>query len=615
MKPLPVALVLLSLTAISFTPVSSKPLLFTSARHEAFARIFAKYIETLQHDSNVFARETGLALNFWTWLRGLTCELCKDLIHFVQFWTQKGTTHEEIVNIATTTCIYLGIETERVCTGIVQVFQDEVLTVFDRLVVSPDEVCGILVGDSCGTPYNPLDNWNVTLPDTPKPPVMPRVLPKPGSPTVRVLHLTDIHLDSMYTPGSNAECNEPLCCRANDGKPDPGTSGAGQFGDYRDCDTPLWTLEGLFSHLQAKQDQFDYIMWTGDLPPHNVWNQTRASQTGILKSLSAMVLKYFPNKPVFPSLGNHESSPVNSFPPGFVTGNQSISWLYDTLADTWGKWLPPDTLSTISRGAYYTVSPFPGFRIVSVNMNACNNENWWLLLNTTDPDGQLTWLTKVLQSSEDKKEKVHVVGHIPPGVDDCLKAWSHNYYRIIDRYESTIVGQFFGHTHKDHYEVFYDIATLKRPTSVAYISPSVTPFSNLNMGYRIFTIDGNYSQSSWEVLDHETYILNLTEANMKISTPTWQLEYMAKSTFNMKSLFPEDWNDLITQMKSNDTLLQLFNTYYLKSRVTSACDDKCRKSLLCGLKSGRSHSPELCDDLGFRSIHEYHTLTRLDKLC
>jgi hypothetical protein len=28
------------------------------------------------------------------------------------------------------------------------------------------------------------------------------------------------------------------------------------------------------------------------------------------------------------------------------------------------------------RGAYYTVSPFPGFRIVSLNTNACNNMNW-----------------------------------------------------------------------------------------------------------------------------------------------------------------------------------------------------------------------------------------------
>lgn len=129
------------------------------------------------------------------------------------------------------------------------------------------------------------------------------------------------------------------------------------------------------------------------------------------------------------------------------------------------------------------------------------------------------------------------------------------------RYESTVTGQFFGHTHFDHFEIFYDQATLKRPTNVAYISPSVTPFSDLNMGYRIFIIDGNYTGSSWvsrvqavhvsdwmafelqtyeehyrntdicfqEVLDHATFILNLTAANAQpLANPEWQLEYTAK---------------------------------------------------------------------------------------
>ena len=45
------------------------------------------------------------------------------------------------------------------------------------------------------------------------------LLLQPGSPTLRVLHLTDIHLDTMYSPGSQAVCKEPLCCRASDGKP------------------------------------------------------------------------------------------------------------------------------------------------------------------------------------------------------------------------------------------------------------------------------------------------------------------------------------------------------------------------------------------------------------
>ncbi|CAF5066461.1 unnamed protein product, partial [Rotaria sp. Silwood1] len=33
----------------------------------------------------------------------------------------------------------------------------------------------------------------------------------------------------------------------------------------------------------------------------------------------------------------------------------------------------------------------------------------------------------------------------------------------------------------------------------AYIGPSVTTYSHLNPGYRIFTIDGNYSGGSYWV--------------------------------------------------------------------------------------------------------------------
>ena len=43
---------------------------------------------------------------------------------------------------------------------------------FAHVVLSPEEVCGILLGSSCGKPYDPRhQSWNVTFPATPKPPV------------------------------------------------------------------------------------------------------------------------------------------------------------------------------------------------------------------------------------------------------------------------------------------------------------------------------------------------------------------------------------------------------------------------------------------------------------
>lgn len=67
-------------------------------------------------------------------------------------------------------------------------------------------------------------------------------------------------------------------------------------------------------------------------------------------------------------------------------------------------------------------------------MNYCNNKNWWLLINSTDPVSELQWLVYELQGAEINGEKVHIIGHIPPGHSDCLKVWSRNYYHIINRF-------------------------------------------------------------------------------------------------------------------------------------------------------------------------------------
>lgn len=52
----------------------------------------------------------------------------------------------------------------------------------------------------------------------------------------------------------------------------------------------------------------------------------------------------------------------------------------------------------------------------------------------------------------------------------------------LGRYENTVAAQFFGHTHVDEFEIFYDEETLSRPLAVAFLGPSATTFINLNPG-------------------------------------------------------------------------------------------------------------------------------------
>lgn len=517
-----------------------------------------------------------------------TCLACKFGVGVLQHLVEEGKTEDEISHIADIICTTFHIETSRVCKGITNTFKNEVVQVFSRVVLSPREICGILLGEKCAKVYDPYQNWSIPFPPIPKPPNKPLPQPKKNAPTLKVLHLSDTHFDQYYLEGSNAECNEPLCCRYADNQPSNPEKRAGKWGDYRNCDTPLRTLENMLKHI-VENHKIDYVIWTGDIPAHDVWNQTRIEQLYLLRSVSKIMMKYMKEIPIFPALGNHESFPVNSFPIPEIVGKDSISWLYDELINVWKPWLPSSVSSTLKKGAYYSVKVNPGFRIVSINMNYCNTQNWWLLINTTDPAQQLQWLINELQTAELKGEKVHIIGHIPPGSSDCLSVWSHNYYKIIERYNNTVRAQFFGHTHMDEFEIFYDTATQTEAVNIAYIGPSITTYGSVNPGYRIYTIDGNYKNSTWVVLDHETYFLNLTDANLT-DKPIWKLEYTAKKSLNMSSLLPSDWDNLLQRFQKDDKLFQQFYKYYRKMSdyYKDPCIDDCKTKLLCRLRNGQS---------------------------
>lgn len=210
-------------------------------------------------------------------------------------------------------------------------------------------------------------------------------------------------------------------------------------------------------------------------------------------------------------------------------------------------------------------------------------------MNSTDPATELQWLIYELQSAEFSGEKVHIIGHIPPGHSDCLKVWSRNYYAVVNRYESTITAQFFGHTHFDEFEVFYDPNDLGRATSIAYVGPSVTPYYDLNLGYRIYYVDGDHEATTRQVVDHETWIMNLKEANL-FGYPIWYKLYSARSSYMMPALRPQDWDKFIDDMTTKEDVFNLYYKHYWKnSPRRGTCDGECRKRLVCDARSGRSH--------------------------
>ncbi|XP_034251962.1 sphingomyelin phosphodiesterase-like isoform X2 [Thrips palmi] len=523
------------------------------------------------------------------------CFICVVATGLIQKKVKDGATDEDVANTLTEQCKLYRVQEPAVCDGVIRLFAPEVVYIINNTNLTPNEICSYAFTDDCGDDFDRKHDWTVELPPGPKPPVEPEREPKAGAPRLKLLQLSDTHVDPHYKEGSLADCELPLCCRGTSG-PANGKRLAGKWGDYGRCDAPVALLENTLQHIAKEHPDLDGILWTGDLQPHDIWNQTREESLSILRLTTDMILRAFPGVPVFPALGNHEAVPVNSFSPSTVTGRLSMSWLYDEVATQWAHWLPANQSGLVRRGAFYSVLFKPGLRVVSINTNFCNDKNWWLLLNSDDPDQELHWLVEELQKAERAGEKVLVVGHIPPGTPECRSVWSRNFDEILLRYENTVSGLFFGHNHWDEFQLFFDRAVPDklRPYAVAYVSPSVTPYEKPNPAYRIYYVDGEHPDTTYSVVDHDTWTMDLKAANRE-GTPEWMRLYSAAKAYNLPSLTPSSWTRLVRDMASNDALFdEFYKNYYRDSAERPACDNQCRRKILCQQLQGRSRDTTPC---------------------
>ncbi|XP_063595429.1 sphingomyelin phosphodiesterase-like [Penaeus indicus] len=527
-------------------------------------------------------------------IRDLTCLECRTAAGVIAAMMAEGATVEEIEDQVILDCVLLDLFPPDVCSGMVRLSGAEVLHVLNTTKYDHETVCGWLLGGHCQ--HTQLDPWTLAVPGGKPEPFHPEPV-QPTEGVVRILQLSDLHVDLLYDEGSAAHCEHPYCCRHAFGDPAPGELAAGHWGTLANCDLPLHTLDDLLEHAARTNPDLVYV--TGDLPPHDVWAQSHATNLLAINTTVQLIARHFPDVPVLYALGNHASAPVNSFvvPAAYADG-WSMAWLYDSLATMWAPWLPEEALPDVRKGGYFSYSPKPGLRVISANMNYCNTLNWWLLLENEDPAEHLQWLIEQLAAAEAEGEAVHLLGHIPPGSGDCDRTWSHVLNAIIARYESAIRGMFFGHTHGDSWQIIYDPEDYVRPVAAAFISPSATTGSHRNPSFRVYTVDGGYSDATWTVMDAHTYNMNMTTANLEGGVPDYTLRYEAQDSYGVRSLTPASLDALVTAMASDDALFRAFyrnvNNYWDEPTEMWTCDTECRKSKLCGLVRGDSSNDEPC---------------------
>ncbi len=235
--------------------------------------------------------------------------------------------------------------------------------------------------------------------------------------------VTDIHWDPFYTVGSVTNCDHPMCCRPNYG-PRQGASqtlSAGKWGDYA-CDPPLIIVNATLSF--ASSLPADFVLFTGDAPPHDVWNQSAAYNMQTLDSLMALLKHYFPTTQVIPSVGNHDTFPCDQF-----SINQTE--IYASIASSWSRFLPPPALETVAQGAFYSTLVRPGLRAIALNSMWGDPIDFWVSLGNVTNTQERDFVESELRKARENKEKVMLLGHVPIGVVDtastsigCMQNWT-----------------------------------------------------------------------------------------------------------------------------------------------------------------------------------------------
>ncbi|XP_051263706.1 acid sphingomyelinase-like phosphodiesterase 3b [Dicentrarchus labrax] len=402
-------------------------------------------------------------------------------------------------------------------------------------------------------------------------------------------HITDQHWDPTYNPNNNPE----LVCASSGKRP---AANAGIFGDYA-CDSP-WDL--INSSVYAMKDILpdpDFIVWTGDDTPH-VPNEDlgEVAVLNIIRNLTHIITQVFPDTKVYSALGNHDYHPKSQLP-------AAQNYIYDQIAEIWQHWLDPESQGTFKKGGYYTEKLLnrTGFRMLVLNTNLYYDQNK-VTQDMDDPAGQFSWADKVLTEATNNKEKVYIIGHVPPGFFEKKrsKPWftpkfNKLYLDLIQKHHSVILGQFFGHHHTDSFRMFYN--SEGSPISAIFLSPGVTPWKTTlpgvkdganNPGIRVF----EYDTQTLVVKDVVTYYLNLTRANA--ARGRWEKEYRLTESFRVPDASPASMHQALERIASDSCYLQKYYEFNSVSYDLTECNNDCRVDHVCAAREADFEKYERC---------------------
>lgn len=527
---------------------------------------------------------------------------------------------DTLSNIAIPYCRPLKIALPMpICMGLLRIASTDIGGIFPAMDMMGEDgqtLCAFMFG-SCTLPTPPRLDMDVLFRSKISKP-SPRAISPSMKESLKVLHVSDYHMDMRYVVGAEADCDDVLCCRVMPytNVSAPVKQPASLFGNYL-CDTPEPLGTSVFRNVPKvtgfEWSEFSFGIFTGDLVSHDLWELTEEYVEAEMLGSYQQFFNGLGGVKMYPTLGNHDTFPqaftsflnLNDVLPFNASYPVQKEALYQKVAAAWQNygWLnSSEAQEVVSSGlGIYRAVTTEGLVIISLNSDIWYYFNLYAYIgaNKIDTTGTFRILIDYLLEAESKNEAVWLIQHVQVGgsVDfEALPAASDLCYQIIDRFNNTIRGTFFGHTHEDEFGIFYTnnatVQTAESAVGVGYIMPSVASHINLNAGFRYYLVDPD----TFDIIDSVTFYANVSNTNEweKNGEVTWEFEYSAREIYDPTGtllepnapLTPAFWHQVTEEISNNETMFEIYTDLRTKKfRPYSPVTGDQKNLTLCGLRS------------------------------
>ena len=389
--------------------------------------------------------------------------------------------------------------------------------------------------------------------------------------TIPALLVSDIHFDPFHDPAKVRELvAAPVAQWRSILSALPSSNQAQAFASLqqschaRGIDTPFALLHSSLQAMKARQPDAKFMAMSGDLIAHAFTcrysalfpDSTPADyQAFVLKTLSFVIAELratFPGMPIYAGLGNNDSGCGDY---QLDTESEFLSGAGKIIAEGLPSLQQEGAIKEFADGGYYSITmaePMNDTRLIMVNdlffspkYSTCAGKP-----DSAAGTQQLSWLEQQLAEARQARQRVWVVGHIPPGIDpystmsrfrDVCGGQSPVMFLSSDKmadlmveYADVVQLGVFGHTHMDEVRLLQSQGAEPQNAGVHLaaikVVPSISPVDGNNPSFTVARVNpSSATLENFEVI---------AASNQTGIATVWAKEYDFAQTFHQAQFSP-----------------------------------------------------------------------------